>query len=162
MRSRRVLLAVMLCATTSACGNSTTGPSAAGTVTIGAPSPAAGSGASALLVASGGLLLPGSGQVQIPITVTSSREVPWAQLYVYLLTADGYCGQNLPDAPTWGPFPKGRALSVTIGGFQVFRNCEVTGVRAMLHVRNNGLLTPPTASETIAEATRAVNWTILR
>ena len=63
--------------------------------------------------------------------MTSNRELPWAQLNVYVLTADGYCGQNLPDAPTWGPFAKGQAQSVTISGFQVYRTpCEVTGVRA--------------------------------
>ncbi|MEZ5416536.1 MAG: hypothetical protein R2708_04245 [Vicinamibacterales bacterium] len=88
--------------------------------------------------------------------------MPWAKLNVYLLTADGYCGQNTPDAPTWGPFPKGQPLSVVISGFQVYRlPCTVTGLRAMLHQRNNGLLTPPTASETIAEATQPVAWTIL-
>jgi hypothetical protein len=52
-------------------------------------------------------------------------------------------------------------VSVTITGFQVFRlPCEVTGIRAMLHTRNSGLLTPPTSSETVAEGTLTVNFTI--
>jgi hypothetical protein len=156
------VLAVLL--VVSACDDSGTSPSDASTVVISTPSPAA---ANAVVTAVGtppGVFIArGSGQVSIPITVTTTRDVPWAQLYVYLLTADGYCGQNLPDAPTWGPFPKGQAQQVTISGFQVFRTpCEVTGLRAMLHLRNNGLLTPPTASETIAEATRQVAWTIVR
>jgi hypothetical protein len=87
------------------------------------------------------------------MTITSGRDLPWAQLYVYLLTADSYCGQNLPDAPTWAPC-KGETASVAITGFQVFQlPCVVIGVRAMLHTRNNGRLGPPTSSETVAEAT---------
>ena len=38
--------------------------------------------------------------------------------------------------------------------------CQVTGIRAMLHTRNSGLLTPPTASETIAEATRTIAYSL--
>jgi hypothetical protein len=54
-----------------------------------------------------------------------------------LLTGGGsseYCGQNDPDAPTWSFL--------------------------MLHMRNNGLGAPPTASETIAEATVPVSFTL--
>jgi len=47
--------------------------------------------------------------------------------------------------------------SETVTGFQVFRPpCEVTGIRAMLHLRNNGLLTPPTATETLAEGSQPI------
>lgn len=56
---------------------------------------------------------------------------------MYLLTGGGsseYCGQNDPDAPTWSFL--------------------------MLHMRNNGLGAPPTASETIAEATVPVSFTL--
>ena len=54
--------------------------------------------------------------------MTSAREVPWAQLYVYLMTGpnpNDYCGQNMPDAPTWAPFAKGQTATMTISGFQV-------------------------------------------
>ena len=105
-----------------------------------------------------------SGTLSIPITATSDREVDWAALYVYLLSSDSgrdYCGQNLPDTPTWGPFRKGQTVTVTISGFQVGRMpCQVTGIRAMLHTRNSGLLTPPTASETIAEATMTIAYSL--
>jgi hypothetical protein len=141
-----------------ACDDAPTTPSEASVLTFGTPVAAA----TTLVNAASGFIARGSGQVSIPITASTSRDVPWAQLYVYLLTDDGYCAQNLPDAPTWGPFPKGQTVSVTITGFQVFRTCTVTGIRAMLHQRNSGLLTPPTASETIAEATRQVSWTLLR
>lgn len=138
---------------------SPTDPSPTSDLTIGTPSPSVAS----LVDATSGFIARASGQVSVPITLRTNRDLAWAQLNVYLLTADGgYCGQNLPDAPTWGPFPRNQNVSVTITGFQVFRSCAVTGVRAMLHLRNNGLLTPPTASETIADATRAVNWTVFR
>lgn len=144
------------------CGDSGTSPSDTSTLTIGTPTPAA-TAALPVITATGGLLARGSGQLSIPISLSAGREVPWAQLSVYLLSADGYCAQNLPDAPTWGPLRRGQRESVVISGFQVFRDrCEVTGIRAMLHLRNNGLLTPPTASETIAEATRSVSWTLVR
>jgi len=96
------------------------------------------------------------------VTVTSSRDVPWSQLYVYLMTgpnAMDYCAQNLPDAPTWAPFQKGQTVTVTVSGFQVFRlPCEVTGIRAFLHTRNSGLLTPPIATDTVAEGSMNVSY----
>lgn len=140
------------------CGDGATAPSTASNVTIGAPTPAPGS----VVRASGIFIERGSGQLSIPITLQSGRDVPYAQLSVYLLTADGsYCGQNIPDAPTWGGLEEGQHVSVTISGFQVFRlPCQVTGIRAMLHQRNNGLLIPPNASETIAEATLTASYTI--
>jgi hypothetical protein len=92
--------------------------------------------------------------------------VPWAQLNVYLFTGDGpndYCGQNIPDAPTWGPFTKGQKVSVVITGFQVFPRlpCQVTSIRAWLHTRNNGSGQPPTESETVASGSLAVNYTLV-
>ena len=97
------------------------------------------------------------------ITILPAHEASWAGLYVYLLTADGnYCGQNLPDAPTWGPLRAFRSETVTVSGFQVFRvPCDVIGLRAMVHTRNTGLLTPPVASETVAEATVPVSLRIV-
>src|SRR5260370_10720275 len=80
--------------------------------------------------------------------MTSAHEVPWARLNVYLLTggtSSEYCGQNDPDSPTWRFLPAGWMTTFTVTGFRVFRlPCDVTGLRAMLHVRNNGLMIPPT------------------
>lgn len=129
---------------------------------IGTPSPSSG----ATIVIStgtppGAFILPGSGQLSVPITLISARELPFAQLYVFLLSGDGYCGQNLPDTPTWSPLAAGRSMSFNITGFQVYRlPCEVTGLRVMLHTRNSGTLTPPTAAETVIEKTLAVSYHI--
>jgi hypothetical protein len=107
----------------------------------------------------GAFIVRGSGQIAVGLAIRSAREAPWAQLNVYLLSGDGYCGQNLPDSPTWGPFVAGQTVAYTVTGFQVYRlPCDVTGIRAMLHSRNTGLLIPPTASETIAEATVSVTY----
>jgi len=104
----------------------------------------------------GGVVMPrGSGVLSVAVTMTVAHDIPWAQLNVYLPTngaTDQYCGQNLPDSPTWQFLKPGWRESVTVGGFQVFRlPCDVTGIRAILHMRNNGLLTPPNATETIVE-----------
>jgi hypothetical protein len=49
-----------------------------------------------------------------------------------------------------------------VSGFQLFRvPCDVVGLRAMVHTRNTGLLTPPVASETVAEATVPVTLRIV-
>jgi hypothetical protein len=75
----------------------------------------------------------------------------------------GYCGQNLPDSPTWTLLPSGWTTTYAVTGFQVFRlPCAVSGVRAMLHTRRSGLLTPPTPSETIAEAMVTARFQIRR
>lgn len=137
---------------------------ARGAVAITSTSPA--SGATIVLPASyqynvpGGLIIPrGSGHVAADITVVVSKDVPWARLNVYLLSAgtkDSPCGQNLPDSPTWESLERGWNANVRITGFQVFRlPCFVTGFRAVLHTRNslNGFNNLPiTAGETIAEA----------
>jgi len=115
----------------------------------------------------GGVVIPPhSGLISVGLSVTSAHEVPWAQLSVYLLTGDqrlDYCGQNDPDAPTWQFLTPGWTTSYAVTGFRIYRlPCEVTGIRAMLHMRNNGLLIPPTPSETIAEATLPVSFQIRR
>ena len=156
MRSLFALLLVGVCIS---CGSSEA-PTPVASIVIGQPSPPAGS----VIRPSNSFIVGESGTLAIPITATSDREVDWAALYVYLLSSDSgrdYCGQNLPDTPTWGPFRKGQTVTVTISGFQVGRMpCQVTGIRAMLHTRNSGLLTPPTASETIAEATRTIAYSL--
>lgn len=126
---------------------------------------------------SGGFVVRGSGELSIPIVFESGREVQWAQLSVYLLTTSAaqtescqfprcptgaltYCAQNMPDAPTWGGLDEGQQAAITISGFQVRTPCQVTGILAVLHTRNNGLLIPPTESETIASATIPAAFTI--
>jgi hypothetical protein len=154
----RLIFATVLCA---GCGDSATAPSRVSRVTIGQPSPAVGSTIQTTGTPPGAFIARGSGALSLPITVQSERELPWAQLYVYLLTHDGYCGQNLPDAPTWAPFEKWRPVQVTISGFQVFRlPCEVTGFRAILRIRHTGLLTPPTGTDMVAEATLPVRYMV--
>ena len=57
----------------------------------------------------------------------------------------------------------GWKTSVTVSGFQVFRvPCDVTGFRAMWHMRNNGNLQPPSASETIADNSFSAMLHLLR
>jgi hypothetical protein len=115
----------------------------------------------------GGVVLPaGSGLISVGVSMTSGREVPWAQLRVYLLTGgtqSEYCGLSDPDSPTWRSLPSGWKSSYTVTGFRVYRlPCDVTGLRAMLHTRDTGLLTPPAPHETVAEATLAVNLHLRR
>lgn len=72
-------------------------------------------------------------------------------------------GQNTPDSPTWSFLASGWTTTYAAAGFRVYRlPCEVTGIHAMLHMRNDGLLIPPTSSETIAEATLPVSYQIRR
>jgi len=137
-----VALASVACVSM-ACGG-TTAPSASSSLLISSPSPATGS---TIHVAGGGavgtFIARGSGQLSIPITVTSGRQLAWAQLYVYLMTADdpdSYCAQNLPDAPGWG-LARGQTESVTITGFQVFRlPCDVI---AQVHTPTGPVFTTP-------------------
>jgi len=155
-------------ALTSGCGSEAldmpSAPTPVTSLVVGAPSPP--SGATIRVTVGeppGTFILPNSGQLSVPITVSSAREVPFAQLYVFLLSGDTYCGQNLPDTPSWSPFPAGRTLTFPITGFQVYRlPCEVTGLRVMLHTRNSGSLTPPTPAETVVESTLSVNYHLTR
>jgi hypothetical protein len=156
-------MVLFLAVATSACSDSTAPTPMQSTLTIAPPAPSTGSTIHVTVGAPPGLFIPrGSGQLSIPITVTSAREVPWAQLYVYLTTGPNtmdYCAQNLPDAPTWAPFVKGQSVTMTISGFQVARlPCEVTGIRAFLHTRNTGLLTPPISTDTVAEGSMNVTY----
>jgi hypothetical protein len=166
---RECLLAIISVAFVSiACDTNSTAPSngASSSLQISSPSPAIGSTIHVTVGAAPGFFIPrGSGQISIPITVTSDRQLPWAQLFVYLMTADNpqsYCAQNLPDAPGWEPFPKGQATSVTITGLQVYRlPCDVTEIRAYLttrDIRHGGLLSPPTPDETVASGVLTTSY----
>jgi hypothetical protein len=167
----RLLIAASLALLASAC-TSSTGPSAPTRSSVVLTSMSPPSGSTVVVpdalpyIVPGGVVLPaGSGLISVGVSMTSAHEVPWAQLNVYLLTSDGtgYCGQNSPDSPSWQFLPSGWTTTHTVTGFRVYRlPCEVTGIRAMLHMRNNGLGAPPTPSETIAEATLPTIIRILR
>lgn len=158
LRPVALLLAALV---VSACESSS--PDPVKNLTIGMPTPSPGSVIPLALNGSQYFVARGSGLFSVPITVTSDRDVSFAQLYVYLYDGSpglGYCGQNLPDAPTWGPFSKGQTVSVTISGWQVSHTpCQVTTIRAWLHTRNTGLLIPPTDAETVATGSLTVNYT---
>ena len=118
------------------------------------------------IIPGGVVLPPGSGLISVRVSMTSGHDVPWARLNVYLLTggtSTEYCGENGPDAPTWSFLTPGWTNTFTVTGFRIYRlPCEVTGIRAMLHMRNNGLFAPPLPSETVAEATLAQSLHIRR
>lgn len=160
-RLRRFSAAVALLIAATACEQDATSPSGVSRVSFGTPVPSSGATIQTTGTPPGAFVDRGSGKLSIPITIEAGRDAGRAALFVYLLTADGYCGQNLPDTPSFTPLERGQRTTVTITGFQVFRlPCEVTGVRAMLHTRSGGLLTPPVPADTIAEATLNVRFTI--
>lgn len=161
-RPRLSAVVVAAAALAAAC-DTPTEPTPARSLTISMPTPAPGSVIPVIQNGSQYFLARDSGLFAIPITVTSDREVQYAQLSVYLYDDSpglGYCGQNIPDAPTWGPFMKGQTASVSIRGFQISRvPCNVTSIRAWLHTRNNGLLIPPNDSETVASGSLSARYT---
>jgi hypothetical protein len=111
----------------------------------------------------GAFVLPGSGAIAVPLTLTARNDLPFAEVMVLLQDANGVeCAANLPDRPTWAPFRASRFASVTVTGFQVWRlPCPVSRIRVYMHTRNDPhLLTPPPADLTVAEATIPANFTI--
>lgn len=162
--------ALCLAASSLSCGSpSTPDPSVSSRVVVEAASPSSGG---AVIVPSiypyfdlGGVVLPPqSGLISVRANLSTASAVEYGQLNVYLLTGGTnteYCGQNLPDSPTWRLLPAGWSSTVTVTGFQVFRvPCTVTGMRVMFHTRGGGLGIPPQPTETIAEATFPVNFQI--
>ena len=170
----RRLILVVLCALAGGCGGAAPdapNPPVESRIAFGAVAP--GPGATVVLPESyifyvpGGVVIPpGSGLLKAHLSLTSAHDVPWAQLNVYLLTDEadlGYCGQNINDSPTWQFLTAGWQTEVDVTGFRLYRlPCHVTGIRAFLHMRNNGLLLPPAPSETIAEATIPADFDIQR
>ena len=116
----------------------------------------------------GGVVLPrGSNHVAVKVTAVSAHEVAqWTQLRAYLLTGgtdSEFCGMSDPDSPTWSRLPAGWTTTYTVTGFRVYRlPCDVTGIRVMLHTRNDGRTAPPSPSETIAEATFPIRFRLAR
>jgi hypothetical protein len=111
------------------------------TIVLMSPTPAPGSTLTPAGTPPGTFFTRGSGQFGVTATITAGQDLPFAQLAVFLLTttnADGYCGQNLPDWPTWRPLARGQTITVTVTGFQVFSlPCEVTGIRAVFNTRDD-------------------------
>lgn len=163
----RICLLLCLALLAVGCGDDDgpTGPSRTGSIEFRQVSPPSGTTITVSQGSPPGAFIPrGSGQLTIPLVIRSPREAPWAQLNVYLMAAtppgpDSYCGQNLPDSPTWGPFPPWQFVQYTVTGFQIYRlPCDVISIRAMLHLRQGGLLIPPNPSETLAEGTLPISF----
>ena len=163
------LLVVLFCLVAGGC-KSSTGPSGRDFVTITAATPATGSTVTLpaqFFNTQGAAILPReSGLLSVSMNLGAAHDIQWSQLNVYLLTGgtnDQYCGQNLPDSPGWQFLTPGWKTTLTVSGFQVFRlPCDVTGFRAMWHMRNNGNLTPPSATETIADTSFSTTLHLLR
>jgi hypothetical protein len=169
----RLPIALSLGLLAGACCSSATAPStpAESTMVFTATSPPSGSTvvvpAELPYIIPGGVVIPrNSGLISLGLSMTSAHDVPFARLNVYLLTggtSSEYCGLNDPDAPTWNFLTPGWTTTYTVTGFRVYRlPCEVTGIRAMLHMRNNGLFAPPTPSETVVEAMAPVSFQLRR
>ncbi len=131
------------------------------TIALTAPTPASGSTLSPIGTPPGTFFTRGSGQFGVTVTITAGQDLPFAQLAVFLLTsgnADGFCGQNLPDWPTWRPFARGQTVTYTVTGFQVFSlPCEVNGIRAVFNTRDDLHLGGiPPASFVVADTTLPV------
>ena len=109
---------------------------------------------------------PVSSMVFTGVSPPSGSTILLPMEYPYILPggkSSEFCGDNGPDAPTWSFLTTGWTTTYSVTGFRVYRlPCEVTGIRAMLHMRNNGLNIPPTPTETIAEATLPVSYLIDR
>jgi len=169
----RFPIAVSLGLLAGACGSSATAPSTPAQSRMVFTSTLPPSGSTVVVPADipanslGGVVIArNSGLVSVGLSMTSGHDVPFARLNVYLLTGgttSEYCGLNDPDAPTWQFLTPGWTTTYTVTGFSVYRlPCNVTGIRAMLHMRNNGLFAPPTPSETVVEATAPASFQLRR
>ena len=132
-------------------------------ITAGAIVPSNGGSVTATGQLPGAFVVRGSGAVSVPLTLTAGRDVPFAELIIFLETSSGVpCGSNLPDRPSWTSFRATDRMPATITGFQVTQlPCQVANIHAYLHTRNNpGLNTPPSAAEIVIEATIPASFTI--
>ena len=135
---------LFVAALTPACSGINTSPTpivTPSTIALMSPLPAPGSTLTPAGTPPGAFFMRGSGQFGVTVTITAGQDLPFAQLALFLLTTtneDGYCGQNLPDWPTWRPFARGQKVTYTVAGFQVFSlPCEVTGIRAVFNTRDD-------------------------
>lgn len=167
-------IAVSIAVLAAGCGSASTTPDvpATSSVVVHALAPSAGSTvvvpAAYPYIIPGGVVLPlRSNLVSVNVSLTSAHEVAQrAQLNVYLLTGgtdSEYCGLNDPDSPSWSRLPAGWTTTYTVTGFRVSRlPCDVTGIRVMLHTRNDGRFAPPSPSETIAETIVPLRFRLVR
>jgi len=170
----RQTIAVLVALLAAGCGQTSTAPDLPVVSSVVVNSLAPSSGATVVVPAAypyiipGGVVLPrGSCHVSVNVTLTSAHEVAqWTQLRVYLLTGGSdsqFCGMSDPDSPTWGRLPAGWTTSYTVTGFRLYRlPCDVTGLRIMLHTRNDGASAPPNASETVAQAIVPLPFRLVR
>jgi len=170
----RQTIAVLIALLATGCGQTSTAPDLPVVSSVVVNSLAPSSGATVVVPAAypyiipGGVVLPrGSSHVSVNVTLTSAHEVAqWTQLRVYLLTGGSdseFCGMSDPDSPTWGRLPAGWTTSYTVTGFRVYRlPCDVTGLRIMLHTRNDGRTAPPNQSETVAQAIVPLPFRLVR
>ena len=157
-----------------ACGDNGTGPTPISSISF-LSAPASGS----TIVASACPGPPicffprGSDAFPVTLAITSGRDLPFARLNVYLVTAPAdqcppgirnscYCGQNLPDWPHWRPFPRGQTVTYTVTGFEFPTPCDVIGIRAVLDTRDGGPYFPPPPSELEADATLQATYRLTR
>src|SRR6266436_6181465 len=91
-------------------------PSSAASVVISSSAPASGSTLAPGGTPPGAFFQRGTGTFGVTISVTATQQLSFAQLAVFLLTSDDavYCGQNLPDWPTWRPFAAGQTVTYTV------------------------------------------------
>lgn len=164
MRARSLSL-LLIAALAAACSeDSPTEPSSqqAGIVP-GNVVPASGGSVTATGQVPGAFVLPGSGSLAVPLTLSARRDLEFAELLVFLEDADGgECAANHPDRPTWAPFRASRWEAVTITGFQVWwLPCPVARVHVYLHTRNDPHAgTRPPADLIVAEAIIPASFTI--
>jgi hypothetical protein len=146
-------------------GNDTkiTTPSPAATLAFTRESPSSGS---TITVSNGSppgaFIVRGSGQLSVGLAVNAVTDVPWVQLRVYLLTATGYCGQNLPDSPVWAQVAAGQQVEYAVTGFQVYRlPCDVVGLRALLYTGGDiHTGPPPSPGEMLADVTMPISLSL--
>lgn len=114
----------------------------------------------------GAFIVRESGQLSITMDISGTRDADFAVLDVHLVAENppgSNCGQNLPDAPTWGPWIGRRAVRVTVSGFQIYRlPCDVIGIRAIVHLGpgSSGIIPMPT--RTLADGTLPVVYHLRR
>ena len=99
----------------------------------------------------------GSGLFSVGLTLRSNSFWSYAGVNVYLIQAGvgTPCGQNLPDRPTWTPFPAGQDIPLTITGFQIYRlPCEVNAIQVVLHThQGNSNPYPLPSAEVVLDRT---------
>ena len=105
----------------------------------------------------------GSGGIVVPLSILPGRDLPYAELQVFLETdPDVTCGFNIPDRPSWTQLKAADRLTLSVTGFQLRQlPCHITTIHAYLDTRNNpGLSAPPTPAETVLELRIPVNFTV--